>query len=997
MFNLSGSMPVLPRRSLFLGSLAAAAIGVSSGWGTPAANAALPSSGRVVEEPQPSLGNRHRVAPCPLVFAEVQYKYSLFQNYLGEFDDRPLYFDRSLRPDSTAFTTAESYLREVGIAQGYGLDGLGSLAVPSLSFYQQVIGWLAATPDRAAGHHEFPEFAFGWLPAFSPTNPTYLQARQVLRLALGSSFTPRVEGRIPIATYNSGYVAFPVMRQFLDALRDEFGDTFAVMGQLVIDWDDMVAWGAARTWPTDVVAKYRDRIAELLDVFDGIQIEMPTKGDSLDYRGEPVFDLFDQVISPMVVAALALPGNEAKLLCGQVRPGYANQFTMLVEGDYGTRRLRNTLDRLVALNPDLVFFFEWNEFNENTCVAPTLRNGRALQRIIKYYCSLLRGVAAAPLDGDDLATPQLVLSHRHEVKVGEVIDVELLNVPDTTASETYVAQLRVHDAAGELLCVVGTETFDRSVLRAVTFTLRSERFSTETVLCPQLRLTGRHGEVLLRDLEHIRIQPTVSRNYTVVRQSIRDVLPVTEAVLDASVDIHGRLTLTGHLAAGEELATVEILDHGKEIYAVDPTDEYQLADSIVLTASPQSRTSRYEPFQLSVTGAPGWRFFPKNRQQFPTITTADGVVSGQVYVWVNRSRWHVTVPRALAPDAELSLTLGGETQSFRVADLLDDGRVGQLYAQGTTKDARVDWEVLRHQPDVPPNLGVRSVSWSVDLPAATDHPILQLRAVSTSGKIHRSKPVLPRPAPAATQPLPVISESTGALVRPSVVSALLPRIAYRFDVRSVGAVLLSDAGREYDGQLGGGLWYEDPFYHPAIPLTPGFSKAPRLATIDGRPALEFSDEQSWVNFPIETFPRGAFTVTMTIKPSLTGNYVLLRHFSLILGSVTIHVDSAGELTLGFGDRHLNPVTHVFASGLKVSRDEWHHVTVGFDCSTMIFGVDGATASRPVQAPLLALYAKPLVFGGHVKAEFGLPPGVQYFRGHLAELVIDHAAPGSRPS
>jgi len=128
---------------------------------------------------------------------------------------------------------------------------------------------------------------------------------------------------------------------------------------------------------------------------------------------------------------------------------------------------------------------------------------------------------------------------------------------------------------------------------------------------------------------------------------------------------------------------------------------------------------------------------------------------------------------------------------------------------------------------------------------------------------------------------------------------------------------------------------------------------------------------------------------MDIRPALAGNYVLLRHFSVILGSVTVYVDSAGQLVLTFGDRHLDPLTHVFASGLTVAAQQWQRVSLGFDHTRMTFAVDDRTASRPVEPPLLALYAKPMIFGGHVKAEFGLPAGAQYFRGHLAGLTVAH--------
>ncbi|MFW6599434.1 hypothetical protein ACQBAU_11605 [Propionibacteriaceae bacterium Y2011] len=980
------------RRRVLQASLAASAVAALPALPSGPAAAAPPHARfeRAEHEPDLSLGTRPRVAEVPSLFAEFQYKYNLYENMLTDFIDRPLFNDPSIRPATATYNTAESYFRDIAIARTYGFDGTGSLAVPSIALWDQVNGYLQAEPDRAPGHHEYPQFAFAGFTAFSTTDRHYVQARSVLQTALASPFSPRIAGRIPIATYNSGYVKLDVMEQFLTALRDEFGDTFAVVGQLVIDWADQVAYEADGGWSAAVRQKYADRIADLLAVYDGIQLEMPWPVWRLDYRSEAEFGAYDDHLSELVVEALARPENAGKLLCGQVRQGYENHFTMVTHGEFGTGRMRETLDRLVKLNPDMVFFFEWNEFNENTMIQPSVRNSLALQRLIKYYASIFTGTDPEPNEGDDITVPPLVLTHREEVKVGEKLEFELLNVPDTTTAASYTARLVLHDLSGRVVRDFGTETFDRARLRAVTFTVPSEWVSDLSVLVPRLTVTDSSGAPLEHhDLQHVRILPTTSSNYTTTRQSLRDILRPTSMSFDVTATADGRYRLVGEVTADEPLATLEVTDHGREFHAADPTGTYDLVDTVLIKGAPSSRSSRWENIRVEVTGAPGWEFHADRALYVKAIQRTGDVVTASAYVWLNRTAWFITVPEDRSPDARVSLTIGTEAHDFALADLVELGAHAQLFADGTGRDARCDWTVHRRQPDTPVHLGTPSAEIDVTLASAHTHPVFQLRAITVSGKIVRSAPIMPS-RPVRSEPVPVISESTGAVVRAMVPRDSVPRLGYRLDEPRAGAALLAPANRpQHHAQLGGGLIYDEPFYVPT-PVTGGFSHVPTWVTEDGRPALSFHTEQSWANFPIDTFPRGAFTLTMDVKPTLVDQrYVLFRHFSSILGSITLYVDTDGELVLGFGDKQTN--THVFRSGLVVPAMVWSTIRLSYDLRAFEFVVGTTRQTVQTPTPLQALYAKPAVFGGHVKVEFGLPAGAAYFQGFLGRLQIDHTA------
>lgn len=946
---------------------------------------------RQVDEPSTTNGSRARVAPTTLVFPEMQYQYSLYRNYLIDYLDRPLLCDRSLRPTTTAYTTAESYLRDIASARDHGFDGTGSLAVPSVSLYTQAMGWLDANPARAAGHLEFPEFAFGSFPTFSTTDPHYVNARTVLQRAIGSPYSPSIAGRIPVVTYNSGYVANGVIQQFVAALRAEFGDVFALVGQLVVDQSDSDAYVRDGAWSTTVQDKYRARITELLGVYDGLQLEMPTRSRGLDYRFEAQFGLFDSEILPMVQSALALPANTGKLLAAQVRQGYANQFTMLTDGEFGTARLRHTLDRLVGLNPDIVFFFEWNEFNENTCVAPTMRNGLALRRILHHYTRRLKGLAATALPGDDVATPPLVLSHRDEVKLGEKLEIELLNVPDTTTSSTYQVTVGLHDVDGNLVALLGTETFDRSLLRAVTYMMPSEQFAGVDVLCPRLTVTTGAASITHTNLEHIRVHPTISRRYPTVRQSLRDLTTPSAFSFDATAVGTSEVRLELSLTCGESLHSVEVLENGIPFHAVDSDNEYDLGSAVLLRASTQSRLGRYEDVTLTVTGSTGWQFHRADRQQVLNVNRVGDTVTFRAYVSAARNHWYVTVPSADVATTQVAVTLGTQVaQTAAVADVVGSGQVGQSFYTATDRDTHIDWRDDRRMPDIAAVLGTPTAVIDVTRRSAEPYGVYQVRAVTSSGRQFRSAPVMPRRSPGTTTLLPVVSETTGQAVSVAARQALVPEITYALATPASGDVLTNSHHPSMNGELGGGLCYQEPF-SAGTAVTAGISHVPTRAVVDGRPVLTFDTAQSWISLPIEAFPRGAFTLIMEVKPTVAAGtpYVVFRHFSTIVGSITVFVDAGGQLVATFVDRKI--VTHTYLTGLTVPANTWSELSVAYDLTAWRFAVGVANATVTTPTPLLAMYAKPAAFGGHTTVTAGLPAGAVPYRGHLASLTIRHSA------
>jgi hypothetical protein len=930
-------------------------------------------------------GRRPRVAAQPFLYPEVQYKYGLFQNLLGMYIDRPLFFDRSLRyPAGTfAYTSPESYFRDIGIIKSYGFDGSGSLALGILNLYKQVNSFLDANPDRAKGHLEYPQFAFGEMGKFSASNRQLNEAREILKIALKSPYAPKVNGRIPITTYNSGFIKPEIMKEFLDTLRKEFGDTFIVTGGLLIDWQDSEEFMKSGKWSDATQQKYRDRIKGLLDLFGGIQVPLLQENYALDYMSIPDFGIYDRYLQSMLEEILALPEYRTKLAGAIINHGYINHMSGVSHGEFGTARLRLQLDRLVRFNPDFIVFFEWNEFNENTCFQPTLCNSMALQRLIRFYSNTLKGKVPEPNAGDDPAIPPLVFSSRETLKVGEPLEFELLNIPDSTAKADYTAQLSVFDQSGKAVVSFPVETFNRAQLRAITYTVPTEALSRHTVLLPELTVSSPEGKKLVfNQLQYIRLLPSFCYNYKAVRQPLRDLLLPRSVDFKAVAKGSGNYQLSGKIDAGELLSSLEVTDFGREFYAVDPDNEFDREKNIVVLGTISTIKSSMSQLKLQVTDADGWKFRPWEQANvsFGSWRQDSDTMTSNTLLWCARTQMLLTIPGE-AQKAEVRFSVGNETKSFPLTGLRKLGKIAQVYDK-----CRADWQILHSLPDIPPVIGRNTAEFSVTLPSERVYPIFQLRAVTKSGKIYRSAPIIPNPIPGILTKFNVISETSGKVVTTEVPKALIPVLKYKLDPER-GAMVVNTFDPYFDAQLGGGFVYDEPF-QSSIAL-PEENHVPEFVTDDGRPALKFSNSSSYINFPLESFPRGSFTLKFEVKPeSGSDSYVLFRHFSSIVGSVTVYV-KYDKLYLAFGDKELK--TRQFASGFTLKPGIWSKVTIVCDQKQLNFEVNGEKRSYELEAPLRALYFKPSVFGGHTKPEFGLPPGFKFYRGLLRDLEIRHDA------
>ena len=933
-------------------------------------------------ESAPDLAPRRpRIAPKVLMYPEVQYKYGLFQNFLDGYIDRPLFFDRATRyKDKFAYSTRESFVRDAEIMRGYGFDGGGNLSNAIYGSYVKAVGFAESAPDRLKGYLQFPQFAFGESGKYSVD---FERSARVLRTALAHpEITPKIRGRIPISIYNASYISRDAMRKFIAALRKEFGDTFALVCDIRVSPGDVREFVSTGNWSENTQAKYRRQIDEIMEIFGGIQVRTFEEKRTFDYTFTPESGFYDRYLEPMIMEALARPENRDKIVIGYAQHGYINHMSGVNKGEYGTARVRGIMNRLARMNCDVIVFFEWNEFNENTCWQPTLYNSLVLQRLVRYYADVMRGETPHPNANDDCNIPPLALSFRETLKCGEVLQFELLNIPDTVRSAAYTAKLELRDAGGKLVHTFPEEKFDRAKLEAVTYSVPTEALTGHTVLHPRLTVSGADGnDLVFEGFQYVRLLPTFCYNYKAVRHSLRDMLRPAEVSFTAERTDGNRYRIRGKIRTnGEKLSSLEVTDFGREIFAVDPSNEFDRSKYEIFVGKISTRRSGRRPVMLEVQGTEDWDF---REWGFPNVTLSlpkrDGnSVSSDWPVWGSDNRFILKIAKADADKVKLRFSVDGETREFSAAELMRCRTMAHAFPK-----CRVQWYHYRNLPDIAPRLHTDAAEFDTIVTSDRRYPILQMRAVTECGRIFRSDAVIPTPIPETTEVLNVFSESTGKVTAANVPSALIPTLTWRFSPEA-GDMMLNDFDPYFRCDLGGGYVYGDGYH--TLPIPPG-RHAPVFAKDGERTVLKF-DGSTYLHFPVETFPRGCFTLKFSIKPEPDENtslYVLFRHFEALLGSVTVYA-KFDRLCFAFGDRNLK--THRYSSALTLEPGKWSDVEIHYDLRRLTLNVNGQSASCELPAAL-ALYFKPGIFGGHTKPEFGLPPGAAMFKGELRAISLEH--------
>jgi hypothetical protein len=944
------------------------------------------------EQPETAPEKKQAVRPAwapdkrPLVFSRSQTKYNYYKNYLNNrtWLDRPLLFDRALGPQPGDPApgyggTFASFRQDIDTAKTYGLDGLAVL----LGYKRMAENGFATIDFTKQAAPENFSLLIEFSGDKSPAEDVVAYQAESIRRQLACPDAARLDGKIAITSYVADGIPPEKWREILAGLRREVGDSFVFLADVACPW--VSAFDAFcknnRVMPEDKAREVEASVRSYLETADGVMFNMPTVvSDDERYDRRPPRDFFENFVIPLFLKLRNDPAYAKKYFGVKLGLAYINHMSGVTKSEACTKTLRYGFETALRVRPDVMQLAEWNEVNENTCFMPTVAKSFSTQRILKYYMHVLRNEAPAPNPGDDISLPNLILSYRPYLRLGEPLEVEVLNIPDGTAAGEFSVGLELLDENGRTVKQFPGMKLPAAELKDVTWSLPTENFPDAEILRPVLTVKPPRGKTLryAEGLQAMRIHTTWNIDYLCVKQPLRDLIQPQQAEFASTAEHR----LRGAFACGENLAALEVLEDDGEIYGAGRENEYPSLDTHTLfRVYYQGKSGK--PFTGKVTiKNTSFKFLPPPDRglTFHSCKGDSVSVNFKASVVGPPVGFFLAVPKAEAAQGELDIDFNLLKGNIALKTALDYGMAALTGEDGISLVVQ-PWTWL---PDIPARINAPKAEF--DIPAALHEAdaVYHMRAVTVAGKTWRSAPVIHRaPRSGQTTKLTVFSETRQQPVDIVVAKERVPDLTWDFNP-AAGGVLPCRNSPRWNGQLGGAVQYGETFHSRAYPEGTVIT-APAWATEDGFPCLKFDGRGNFAHFPTEAFPRGSFTLSFEIKPTSEENQVLFTHHGSLIGSLSLFLNK-GAITGTFVDTKVK--LHRLDPRISVKTGEWSKVEVIYDYRAFRVKVNGREGtSVPLSAR--ALYMAPCVFGGRPGYEEFFPGAPRFFQGYLKAFGIAH--------
>jgi hypothetical protein len=935
--------------------------------------------------------SRVPVAGHPLIWSRIQSKYGLYNNYLHYWLDRPLLLRRSLRPKSWIVNTYPNYKLIIEQMKDYGLDGIGVLVGTKgrLPRYSKI----ARYTDRA----NLPGFSFtpetGIIPESNEKKLSTYKDEIIIKTEIKSKTATRIHGKVLLCSYFAHAASPRKWARYLAALREKVGDTFYFVAGIGC---------SSRPWykirqefdknggflDPQTIKDCKAYIRSYLDVCDGVKFGCTMRNHfDKDYYKYTV-NIFSEVLSE--------PKYRKKLFGLSAKIGYINKFTASTLWENQTKTLRESFEGAIAANPDFIILPEWNEANECTSFQPTVMKSFTTKRILKYYTSKLKNEKLEPLTGDDTSIPNLIISYRYELKLGEKLSIELLNVPDSYENKKYTVKLSLLDLNGKLVKAFPAATLETGHMRDITYDIPTENLPSQLVLNPFVEIFqgGKCISRITQGLKHIRIKASYTVNRLCYSQPIRDLLDIKKVKFDIKKDGNDIL-LAGDIESPKEIASVEILQDGQEIFAVDRKKEFGSRDKniILFVYYTTLRTKRDFSLKMKVVNT-DFTLHPLLRGDnlFKKYKIRGNCVDIKQFAWNNRHGFFLKIPRSNINKAKLEFTANKLNLTVPVKRVLEQKAFSTNF-DGVFRLCLKDYKLL---PDSPVSVNSKEANFKFKISEkANTNKCFSLRIISKDGKTWRSRPILLQAQSTDKVAYNVDSDTKNKIVGLKIDKSRIPDIKYYFKKDS-STMLYCNAGPKWFAELGGGTEYGQPFgrskkYYPATAKV----SAPEWVKEDGVECLRFDGKGNYINFPHCTLPQGEFTLSMDIKSLSKKKQILFIAHGQYAGPFKLILEN-GRLKGEYLGRVRPGENILWFKRLRVSSNpiiplgKWTNIKIIYNLKKIIFKVNNKKCAE-IPCSREGFAFTPAVFGGYRRNAYGKLNSFNGFEGYLKSFSIRHSA------
>ncbi|OGV51663.1 MAG: hypothetical protein A2017_10050 [Lentisphaerae bacterium GWF2_44_16] len=923
------------------------------------------------------IGKRHRATKEPLIYARIQ-PYDLYSNYLHKWIDRPLFINREWR--ETQEGRDSGFLKDIQIAKEYGVDGFTMLGNAYKNRFQNYLKIL---------ERKRPE-NFSFMPGLAWGGISYERFLENAKLGLQSKYSPRINGKVPFFSYSN--MPLPEILKIREKLAEDGCKEILLFCDI---WFNAFSeYNNEKKLSNETVSTMEAGLREKLDVVDGViltnyHMHRNPLGD-YTLSKKFYFEMDKNYVAPLLEKVYDEEKNKEKLLGFNVRHGYLNHMAGTNEAEHGTEQLRQAMDTALLFNPDIISLVEWNEANENTSFQPTVYNSKSLQRIIKFYACKMKNVQLSPNEGDNLNIPNLIVSSRQVLQLGEKYRIELLNVPDCENEKSYTVQLTLRDENGKIIRSFEPDAFMSKKLTAITYTLPSEQFTGLMAVLPELTIINETGvKTQFTSLQYTRLVPSFCLNFKEVRQPLRDLLfPEKSSFELVNMEADGLVNLNGAIVSPEVLNSVEILDNEDEVFAVDPCNEYNTQDNYLFLAGFSTKKTGQRNLKIEIDGVNDFDFkaWSYPYAGFGSWENKNNTVKGKFIFFGDGIKFLLVIPKNHQKNAEIKFDVEGLGKfKFSIGDITAKRKMGLELPEFTSFQI----ELMNKLADHPFLLKCNNLKFSAEVNSESPVPCFQMRAISGSGKIYRSKPLFPVKLSEEKQKVNIFSCTSGRSVPVDVSVKEIVDINYAF-TPEYGNILRDLKNSFFDAKLGGGFKYLDPFRIGNLPENVT-NTSPKWIKSGAEWILNFDGKGNYLVFPPGTIPNGSFTLEFECKTDSKENQVLFRHYSYRPGSILLYIID-GKLHVEFASMGRNYSEKLNKLNVKLDfpLGKWVKVKISYNLQTLTFEVDGKIQKIPFNLRAAKMTAS--IFGGFSSKDTDITgKNLKFFQGDLRSLHIRHNA------